>query len=64
MWRREVLRRGVAGAFLPVGVDVHALDDSQAAAIPPGRVEPFKDFRESRGRPAGRAPGTPRGAGR
>jgi hypothetical protein len=44
-----VLRCGVAGAFRPVGVDVYALDDSRAAAIPPGRVEPFKDFRESRG---------------
>lgn len=49
MWRREVLRCGVAGAFRPVGVDVYALDDSRAAAIPPGRVESFKDFVASRG---------------
>jgi hypothetical protein len=49
MWRREMLRRGVAGAFRPVGVDVYALDDSRAAAVPPGRVEPFKDFRDGRG---------------
>jgi hypothetical protein len=48
MWWREVLRCGVAGAFRPVGVDVYALDDSRAAAVPSGRVEPFKDFRESR----------------
>ena len=46
--RSEVLRCGVGAAFRPVGVDVHALDGSRAAAIPPGRVEPFKDFRESR----------------
>ena len=44
-----MLRCGVAGAFRPVCVDMHALDDSRAAAIPPGRVEPFKDFCESRG---------------
>jgi hypothetical protein len=43
------MRRGVAGAFRPVGVDVYAFDDSWAAAIPAGRIEPFKDFRESRG---------------
>jgi hypothetical protein len=30
-------------------VDVYSLDDSRAAAIPPGRVKSFKDFRESRG---------------
>ena len=47
--RREMLRCGVAAAFRPVGVDVYALDDSRAAAIPAGRVEPFKDFRVSRG---------------
>lgn len=41
-------RCGVAGAFRPVGVDVYALDDPWAAAILPGRVQPFKDFRESR----------------
>ena len=35
-------------AFRLVGVDVYAFDDSRAAAIPPGRVQPFKDFRESR----------------
>jgi len=67
MRRREILRGGVAGAFRPVGVDVHALDDSRATAIPPGRVKPFKDFRESRGQgscqpaggkvPPGRLPG-------
>jgi len=46
---REILRCGVSGAFPPVSVNVHPLDDSRAAAIPAGRVEPFKDFRESRG---------------
>ena len=46
---REIQRRGVGAAFRPVGVDMHALDDSRAAAIPPGRVESFKDFRGSRG---------------
>ena len=38
-----------AAAFRPVGVDVYAFDDSRAAAIPPGRVESFKDFCESHG---------------
>jgi hypothetical protein len=47
--RREILGCGVAGAFRPVGMDVHTFDDSRAAAIPAGRIEPFKDFRESRG---------------
>ena len=46
---REIQRRGVGAAFRPVGVDVYPLDDSGAAAIPAGRVESFKDFRESRG---------------
>jgi hypothetical protein len=49
MRRREILRCGVAAAFRPVAVDVYALDDSGAAAIPAGRVEPFEDFCESRG---------------
>ena len=49
MWRREMPCCDVTEAFRPVGVDVHALDDSRAAAIPPGRVEPFKDFCEGRG---------------
>ena len=46
---REMQRCGVAAAFRPVGVDVYALDDPRAAAMPAGRVEPFKDFCESRG---------------
>jgi hypothetical protein len=46
---REIQSCGVAAAFRPVGVDVYALDDSRAAAMPAGRVEPFKDFRVSRG---------------
>ena len=54
---REILRCGVAGAFCPVGVDVYPLDDSRAAAIPTGRVEPFKDFCESRGERICQAPG-------
>jgi|NGEPerStandDraft_8_1074529.scaffolds.fasta_scaffold160597_1 hypothetical protein len=49
MRRRKILRCGVAAAFRAVGVDVYALDDSRAAAIPPGRVESFKDFCESPG---------------
>ena len=49
MRRREILNCGVAAAFRPVGMDVHALDNSRAAAIPPGRVKSFKDFCESRG---------------
>ena len=49
MRRREILRCGVAAAFRPVGVDVYALDDSRAAAITARRIEPFKDFCESRG---------------
>jgi hypothetical protein len=47
--RGEIPDCGVAAAFRPVGMDVHTLDDSRAAAILAGRVEPFKDFRESRG---------------
>ena len=46
---REIHRRGVGAAFRPVGMGVYPLDDSRAAAIPPGRVEPFKDFRGGRG---------------
>jgi hypothetical protein len=49
MRKRAIVRCGVAAAFRPVGVDVYALDDSRAAAIPPGRVKSFKDFCESRG---------------
>jgi len=49
MRRREMLRCGVDGGFRPVGVDVCALDDSRAAAVPAGRVESFKDFCGSRG---------------
>jgi hypothetical protein len=44
-----MLRCGVGAAFRPVGMYVYPLDDSRAAAIPAGRVRPFKDFRESRG---------------
>lgn len=47
--RREIPGRGVGAAFRPVGMVVHAFYDSRAAAILAGRVEPFKDFRESRG---------------
>ena len=46
---REIQRRGVGAAFRPVGMGVYPLDDSWAAAIPAGRVESFKDFREGRG---------------
>ena len=46
---REIQRRGVGAAFRPVGMGVYPLDDSWAAAIPAGRVKPFKDFCESRG---------------
>jgi hypothetical protein len=46
---REILCCGVAAAFRPVGVDVYALDNPRAAAIPPGRIESLKDFRETRG---------------
>jgi hypothetical protein len=49
MWWREMQRCGVAGAFRPVGVDMYAFDNSWAAAMPPGRVQPFKDFCVSRG---------------
>ncbi len=49
MRKRAIVRCGVAAAFRPVGVDVYALDDSRAVAIPPGRVKSFKDFCESRG---------------
>ena len=46
---REIQRRVVGAAFRPVGMGVYPLDDSRAAAVPAGRVESFKDFRESRG---------------
>ena len=45
---REIQRGGVGAAFGPVGMGVYPLDDSRAAAIPAGRIESFKDFRESR----------------
>ena len=57
MRRREIPRCSVAAAFRPVGVDMYALDDSRAAAIPPRRVEPFKDFYESRGQGASQPTG-------
>ena len=49
MRRRAILHCGVAAAFRPVGMDVYALDDSRAAAIPPGRIKSFKNFCETRG---------------
>jgi hypothetical protein len=49
MRRKPILRCGVAAAFRSVGVDVYALDDSRAAAIPPGRVKSFKNFCVTRG---------------
>jgi hypothetical protein len=40
--------RGVGAAFRLVGVDVYPLDDARVAAIRAWRIQPFKDFRESR----------------